>query len=100
MAAATVAEQELLASQVGTTRATLYQYATGHRTASPERAGEIERVSMDMHRASKGRLPKIYRTDLAPTCLRCEYAQRCLGGRAVVSEFPIVQEEQLQAVNA
>jgi DNA-binding transcriptional regulator YdaS (Cro superfamily) len=94
MKAATTMEQELLAERVGTTRATLYQYATGHRTASPERAGEIERVSADMHRASKGRLPRIYRTDLSPTCMGCEYAQRCLGGRAIVSEFPIVDSVQ------
>lgn len=96
MAAATVDEQEILASRVGTTRGMLYQYAGGHRTASAERAGAIERATAEMHKASKGRLPKIYRTDLAEACLNCEYAQRCLKRQAVVSEFPIVDARQLE----
>ena len=96
MAAATVGEQELLAERVGTTRGMLYQYAGGHRTASAERAGAIERATHDMHKASKGRLPKIYRTDLSEACLQCEYAQKCLKGQAVVSEFPIVDARQLE----
>lgn len=58
MAAATVDEQELLAERVGTTRGMLYQYAGGHRTASAERAGAIERSTAEMHKASKGRLPE------------------------------------------
>lgn len=96
MAAATVDEQELLAARVGTTRGMLYQYAGGHRTASAERAGAIEQVTAEMHRASKGRLPRIYRTDLAEACLHCEYAQRCLKGQVVVSEFPIVDSRQME----
>lgn len=96
MAAATVDEQEILASRVGTTRGMLYQYAGGHRAASAERAGAIERVTAEMHRASKGRLPKIYRTDLSEACLHCEYAQKCLKGQAIVSEFPIVDQRQLE----
>jgi len=96
MAAATVDEQELLAERVGTTRGMLYQYAGGHRTASAERAGAIERSNAEMHKASKGRLPKIYRTDLSEACLQCEYAQRCLKGQAVISEFPIVDARQLE----
>jgi len=96
MAAATTDEQELLAAKVGTTRGTLYQYAGNHRKASAERAGAIEKASAEMHKASKGRLPKIYRTDLSEACLQCEYAQRCLKGQAVVSEFPIVDARQLE----
>ena len=96
MAAATVEEQETLAARVGTTRGMLYQYAGGHRTASAERAGAIERATAEMNKASKGRRPKIYRTDLSEACLSCEYAQRCLKGQAVVSEFPIVDARQLE----
>lgn len=96
MAAATVDEQETLAERVGTTRGMLYQYAGGHRTASAERAGAIERATAEMHKASKARLPKIYRTDLSEACLQCEYAQKCLKGQAVVSEFPIVDARQLE----
>lgn len=96
MSAATVDEQETLAHRVGTTRGMLYQYAGGHRTASAERAGAIERATAEMHKASKGRLPRIYRTDLSEACLTCEYAQKCLKGQAVVSEFPIVDARQLE----
>lgn len=92
MAAATVDEQELLAKRVGTTRAMLFQYSGGHRQASAERAGAIERVTAEMHKASRGRLPLIYRTDISKACLQCEYARKCLGQRAVISEFPIVSE--------
>lgn len=96
MAAATSSEQELLAERVGTTKGMLYQYAGGHRTASAERAGAIERATAEMHKASKGRLPRIYRTDLSEACLTCEYAQKCLKGQAVISEFPIVDARQLE----
>jgi hypothetical protein len=90
MAAATPLEQEHLAKKIGTTRAMLYQYAGGHRQCSAERAGQIAAVSRDMHRLSKGRLPVIERTDLAEACLQCEFARKCLGERATISEFPIV----------
>ncbi len=96
MAAATVAEQEALAARVGTTRGMLYQYAGNYRTASAERAGAIEIATAEMHRASRGRLPRIYRTDLSDACLNCEYAQRCLKGQAVISEFPIVDIKQME----
>ena len=91
MAAATADEQELLAQRVGTTRANLYQYAGGHRQASAERGGAIERETRAMAKASKGRLPVVVRTDIVSACRACEYAQKCLGERAVVSEFPIVE---------
>lgn len=96
MSAATSDEQNLLAEKVGTTKGSLYQYAGGHRQASAERAGEIERVTKEMHRVSKGRLPEVLRTDLCEACLRCDYAQKCLGARAVVSEFPIVDARQME----
>lgn len=95
MSAATVAEQETLAEAVGTSRGTLYQYASGHRACSAERAGQIEAVTAVMHKASKGRLPKIVRTDLSATCRACQYAAKCLGERAIVSEFPIVSPAQM-----
>jgi len=96
MSAATVDEQTLLAERIGTTRAMLYQYAGGYRDCSAERAGEIERVTADMHRVSKGRLPKIVRTDVCAACRSCNYAAKVLGARAVVSEFPIVDNKQLE----
>jgi len=96
MAAATVEEQEALAHRVNTTRGNLYQYAGGHRDASAARAGAIEAATAEMHRLSKGRLPKVYRTDLCDACRSCQYAAKCLGSRAVVSDFPIVDTRQLE----
>jgi len=66
MNAATSSEQQHLADAIGTSRAMLYQYASGHREVSAARGGEIEAVSKLMSRASKGRLPVLYRTDLVP----------------------------------
>lgn len=96
MASATVDEQELLASRIGSSRGTLYQMAGGHRQASAERAQAIERETRLMAKASKGRLPVVYRTDLCEACRGCDFAAKCLGSRAVVSEFPIVDAHQLE----
>ena len=96
MASATTTEQDALATAVGTSRQTLYQYATGHRVASAERAGQIEAATTDMHKLSKGRLPRVYRTDLSQVCRSCNYAAKCLGERAVISEFPIVDTRQME----
>jgi hypothetical protein len=96
MKAATPAEQEQLAAEVGTTRAMLYQYSSPESTnryPSAERGSDIERVSRKMHVASLGRLPLLYRTDLVEACRKCEYAQKCLGAAAVRADFPFVESE-------
>lgn len=93
MSSATVDEQSTLAKRAGTSRGYLYQLAGGHRQASADLGAVIERETRVMHRASKGRLPIVYRTDIVPACRACEFAQRCLGERAVVSEFPIVADQ-------
>lgn len=98
MAAATADEQKLLAERVGTTVGMLRQYSGGHRQCSAETAGKIEAVTATMHKASKGRLPKIVRTDICQACRACQYAAKCLGERAVVSEFPIVSGEMVDDV--
>ena len=94
MMAATPQEQEALAEMVGTSRAMLYHYAGGFREVSAHRAGGIEGATKALAKASKGRLPIVYRTDLAHACRQCEYAQKCLGERAVASHFPIVDPRQ------
>jgi DNA-binding transcriptional regulator YdaS (Cro superfamily) len=96
MASATPEEQELLAQKVGTTRGQLYQLSGGHRQASAAMAGKIESATAEMHKHSKGRLPKIMRTDVCEACRGCQYAAKCLGSRAVVSDFPIVSEKQME----
>lgn len=90
MQAATPDEQEALAKRVGTSRAMLYHYSNGNRSASAERAAQIEEATTAMAKASKGRLPVVLRTDLASACRGCQYAQRCLGERALASHFPII----------
>jgi hypothetical protein len=96
MSAATPDEQALLAQKAGTSRAHLYQLAGGHRQASAVMAGKIEGAAAEMHKHSKGRLPKVYRTDLCEACRACQYAAKCLGQRAVVSDFPIVDSRQME----
>jgi DNA-binding transcriptional regulator YdaS (Cro superfamily) len=96
MAAATADEQILLAERVGTSRGMLYQMAGGHRQASADRAQSIERETRAMAKVSRGRLPVVYRTDLCDACRGCDFAQRALGERAVVSDFPIVDARQLE----
>jgi hypothetical protein len=91
MDAATPAEQELLAQKIGSSRGQLYQLSGGHRQCSSERAIQIELATAEMHKASKGRLPRLYRTDLSSACRGCDFARRCLGEAITVrSEFPIV----------
>lgn len=94
MRAATKTEQEALADAAGTSVGMLRQYSGGYRQASAEMAGKLEAATAAMHKASKGRLPKIVRTDVCEACRQCQYAAKCLGERAVVSDFPIVSEPQ------
>jgi hypothetical protein len=96
MSLATVEEQQLLAERAGTSRGYLYQLAGGHRQASAELGAAIERESKVMSKASKGRLPVIFRTDIVAACRACDFAQKCLGERAIVSDFPIVDARQLE----
>ncbi len=89
MRVATVAEQEALAKHAGTSRATLYLVASGHRNFSAAKAGLIEDAAAQLHATTRGRLPKLYRSDLAVACASCGYAQKCLGPITRRSEFPV-----------
>lgn len=94
MQAATPEEQQRLADAVSSgSRATLYQVSGAHRGMSPRRAAIVEHVTEQMHRETDGRLPRVYRTDLAKDCATCEYARQCLGPIALRTEFPVVDEE-------
>lgn len=100
MRAATPDEQRLLAQKAGTTRAMLYQYAnhlTTKRRPSPEKAHAISAASIEMSKASRGRLPALYVTDLCAACQGCPYAQQVLKEKAVRAEFPVVTSESLAA---
>lgn len=100
MRAATADEQELLARRAGTTRAYLYFLSNGDkdygRSPGQDLAIAIERETLAMHKASGGRLPEIYRTDLNPACAQCQFALKCLGAKAVRAEFEIVTPEMLE----
>lgn len=82
-----------MAAAIGSSRGMLYQISGGHSGVSAERGITIEQLAARMHRESQGRLPLIYRTDLVEACRGCNFAQKCLGKRAVRSSPPIVTAE-------
>lgn len=93
---ATTAERELLATNTGTSAQYLSHLAVNDdklykREPKPALAAAIERETKAMAKASKGRLPVVWRTDLVTACRECEFARKCLGERATASEFPIVE---------
>lgn len=81
MEAATAEEQKALALQAGTSRRYLYRLAEGVRVASADLAGSIEQAAEPMRKVSKGRLPRLLRTDLCPACSVCPFAKKCLNGK-------------------
>jgi hypothetical protein len=100
MRQATSHEQKLLADRVGTSQQYLNHIAASEEAAykrepKPALAAAIERETKVMAKASKGRLPIVYRTDLNSTCRGCDFARRCLGDDVVVrSEFPVIDSRQ------
>lgn len=93
MLAATPEEQETLAQAAATSRKHLYQVSNAERAFSPAKAALVEKAATDLHRATAGRLPLLYRTDLAEACAQCEFAKKCLGAAALRSEFPLADNE-------
>ena len=91
--ASTIDELKELAHGAGTSVAYCYQISGGFRQASPELAIAIERETERMHRETKGRLPRLYRTDLAKACAGCAFAHKCLGAAAVRSEFDVIDPD-------
>lgn len=100
MQAATPEQQNDLAARAGTTRAYLYHLAGSFRDASAELAQRIERAALAMQQETKGALPAIYRTDLNGACRGCDFAHKCLGPKAVRSEFDYLPEESVARVDA
>lgn len=93
MRAANRAEQEQLAKAVGTSREYLYAISAAddadyRREPKIKLAAGIERETALMHKASGGRLPLVYRTDLVEGCRECQFAQRCLANTG--AEFPVI----------
>lgn len=92
MREATATEQDRLAKAGNTTRGQLYQVSGGFRKFRPGKAIAIERQAAEMHKESGGRLPMVYRTDLAAECAGCEFAKKCLGPVALRADFPMVED--------
>ena len=89
-------EREVLASLADTTVGTLNQIAGGYRTngAAVVRAGlarKLEIAAKVLNRRNK-ELPLIVRTDLSPECRECDFAQKCLGEKAALSGFDVIEE--------
>lgn len=98
MRAATTAEQHELAAFVGTAHTYLYHWASDesayyHRKPEADTAAKIEAFTLELNATSKGRTPVVYRTDLVTACRNCVFAQRCLGARALASQFPYVEQD-------
>ena len=95
MRLATAAEQQRLADLAETSRQYLYRLANSDkpyaRSAKSELAAAIEAASLILSKESKGRLPRLYRTDVNDTCRACPYAARCLGECAVAPHSDVVQ---------
>lgn len=85
MMAAEPEEQIRLAELAGTSRAYLYMLAADgkryQRQPRTELAAAIERGTERLHKATRGRLPRVYRTDLVQTCAQCPYALQCSNPR-------------------
>lgn len=96
MDAASADEKRALAELAGTTVGTLHQIAGGYRTGGsaairPRLAKKIEQAVTLLGKSNK-HLPAVLRTDLAPECRECEFAQRCLGQKAAASGFDVIEE--------
>lgn len=97
MDAASGPEQEELARRAATSRQYLYRLAAPGdllyaREARPALAAAIEEATALMHRESKGRLPRVYRTDLNSACRGCAFAAKCLGNAIVPAEFKVIND--------
>src|SRR4051812_46604596 len=95
---ATTLERNKLSELAGTKRSYLYFLSNPEksygRTASAELAQRLEKAAAgvrDTSAEAKARLPLLLRTDLAPVCLVCAFAKRCLGDKAIASEFDYIE---------
>lgn len=97
MQAASQDEKAALADLANTTVGTLNQIAGGYRTNGEAviRAGlarKLEKAAQVLNRRNKS-LPNLLRTDLSPECRECEFAQRCLGDKAIMSGFNVIEQD-------
>lgn len=96
MTAATQDEKVALADLAGTTVGTLNQISGGYRTNGEANvrsglARKLEKAAQVLNKRNKN-LPIMLRTDLSPECRECDFAQRCLGDKAIMSGFDVIPE--------
>jgi hypothetical protein len=101
MQAATAEQQNDLASRAGTSRNYLYHLSADSdkkyaRDAEPGLAARIEQAALAMSKETRGKLPKVYRTDLNATCRGCDFASKCLGPIAVRSQFDFLPPDDTE----
>lgn len=94
MDAASAEEKRALAKLANTSLGSLHQIAGGYRTRGsasvrPGLARRLEQAASLLNKANK-QLPPLLRTDLAPECRECEFAQKCLGMKAATSGFDAI----------
>ena len=96
MQAASTEEKTALADLADTSVGTLNQIAGGYRSngdaavrAGPAR--KLEKAAATLNKRN-GALPQLLRTDLAPECRECDFAQKCLGERAAASGFNTIPD--------
>jgi hypothetical protein len=94
---ATAGQQERLARAADSSRGQLYQVAGGFRRFGPAKAAAIERESALLSVETGGRLPKLYRPDLAIECAGCDYARQCLGAVAGRADFVALEDDADEA---
>lgn len=97
MQSASSDEKAALADLAGTTVGTLNQIAGGYRTNGEAaiRAGlarKLEKAALVLNKRNKA-LPQLLRTDLSPECRECDFAQKCLGEKASMSGFVVLDRE-------
>lgn len=95
---ATKEERRALAAAAGTSETYLYciaaeEGAKHKRYATSELAIAIEKAARPITATSEGRLPEVLRVDVSATCRECEFAQKCLGAKAVAADFKHLGEE-------
>lgn len=88
---ASQSEKQAVADACDTSFAYLWWHvAKGRREPDAMLAAKIEVATKLLSKQSGGRLPIVYRTEMNSACRACAFAARCLGDKAIASEFPLV----------
>ena len=92
--AASKDEKRELARRAETTMGMISQIGGGYRNKGRPQvrsglARRLELAAAEMRKSNKA-LPELLRTDLSGECRDCEFARKCLGSKAVATEFEVL----------